>query len=151
MTKKICLLFLLACLLCQFAAVLPVSAAPLSYTPGDVTMTYTFEEAVSCDRASIENGVLKLEAGGSAAFDVLLRADMVKAEIAYEPAGAATLTLSDEKESYSIPLAADRSAVTADVALRRGSHVMKLSSDAAVTIASVTFTKASQKTGIMAK
>lgn len=151
MTKKICLLFLLACFLCQFAAVLPVSAAPLSYTPGDVTMTYTFEEAVSCDRASIENGVLKLEAGGSAAFDVLLRADMVKAEIAYEPAGAATLTLSDEKESYSIPLAADRSTVTADVALRRGSHVMKLSSDAAVTITSVTFTKASQKTGIMAK
>lgn len=152
MKKKICLLFLLACLICQFSVVLPVSAAPLSYTLGPVTMTYTFEKPLSCEEASVQNGVLSLEAGGSAAFDVLMRADMVQAQINYKAEQNVTLTLQDEGVAdYDISLKADATTATASIGMRRGSHVMVLKADAPVSVSSVIFTKAQQKTGTMAK
>lgn len=148
MKRKLSVLFVVLCMMCQNITAL---AAAQSYTPGERTMVYSFNEARSLNAATITDGMLSLEAGGSGEFDLLLRADMVSAELSYSAEAPATVTLSAEDTTAAVLL--DESKTTSQLAimLRRGSHILHITSDAPVNIHSVTFTKVQQTTGTMAQ
>ena len=147
MKKKLSVLILLLCIICQSESVLGV---PLAYTPGDKTAVCSFDAPRTLDGAAVSDGTLSLEPGGSATFDLLLRADMVQADISYTAESTANVTISAENKSYTAILSAEQTTAQLSVVLRRGSHVLCIASDSAVQIHSVIFTKAAQTTGTMA-
>ncbi len=124
-----------------------VTAAPNDYTPGKMTYSLDLNEVLNLEGAEIKEGELKINQGGKASFDIFFDFDVAKVEVKYSTAASGNLNITMEENSYDIPLVAEETFAKADVIDRRGSHVITLSSDCAITITDVTFTKVSRISG----
>ena len=140
MIKKISAILLIACMLLQ---VMPTFAVDGPYTPGPITMDLVFDDPLEIENATIDEGTLSFMAGGKATFDVLLRAEMVKADIVYKASLDTKLTFSSdvEDESYEASLPADATTASVEFYFNKGSHRMTLEADNEVQIEKITFTK----------
>ena len=145
MHKRITALVLLVCLICTSSIAFGADGY-FEYSPGPKTMEFTFENPLTLVNAEVKGSSLLLEPQGSAGYDLLLRSNMVTADIEYEAAADVKLTLKTETEEEVVTLPADGTSKTIDIVWLQGSHELSLTADGAVTISKITFTKESIRT-----
>ncbi len=148
MKKKLCAVLLMIILCFETFGVYAATVVPAksgqSYTPGEVSYKVSFSEPLSLNGAATELGEtekLRINANGSASFDMLFREDASHVEFDYNADTDGILTINMEENTYEVPLTAGENTARADVIDRKGSHVLSFSSSCNVTISNVVFTK----------
>ena len=146
MIKKIIVLVLCICLLSTTFAAFADSDGYHYYTPGPKTEELTFEKPVFLESTEVVGSNLMMKKGSIAEYDLLLRFDMVTAEISYEADKDVTLTMICDTDKQDILLSKDSKTKIVDVTYQQGSHVLRFEADGELKLKKITFTKLRVKT-----
>ena len=141
MVKRMIAMILCLCLLSTTFIVFADSDGYHYYTPGPKTEELTFEKPVLLESTEVVGSNLMMKKGSIAEYDLLLRFDMVTAEISYEADKDVNLTMICDTDKQEISLSKDSKTKVVDVTYQQGSHVLRLEADGELKLKKITFTK----------